>query len=97
MNVRQWISNHSKLAHGAVAVWGIATTLFATNPAFRAYVMKLYGQTNPKLHEIIAGIAVPLLLYWQSKRSATVTTTVNPGGSTTTASVTVVKESKDVQ
>lgn len=69
--LKQWLSAHSKLTHSIVAGWGALTVLYATDPAFKAYILKLYGDTGPKMHEFIAGILIPLLLYWQSQKKST--------------------------
>lgn len=59
-----------KTRHAFVAAWGIATILWATNPAFKNYVWGIYNQIPHGVHEFIAGVAIPVLAYWRATRNS---------------------------
>lgn len=67
--LKDWLAQHKISAHSLAGAWVFLTGLWATNQAFRDYVYGLYAQTPKFVHEFIAGVIVPALIFWKSQRS----------------------------
>jgi hypothetical protein len=67
---KAWLAAHKITAHSLVAVWVFLTGLFASNPAFKSYVLSLYGKTPAFLHEFVAGVIVPAIIYYRSQKQS---------------------------
>jgi hypothetical protein len=92
--IKQWLANHSISAQSLSGAWIFATTLFYTNQQFHDYVLQEYGLLPKGIKGFIAGAVVPVLIFWKTQKSTTITTTVAPGDTKTTAVTTAVKETK---
>lgn len=93
MNPRQWLSLHKPSAHFVTAASSVVVALFAKDEAFRAWVMGLYRGTPPWLHEMIAGLIIPVFTYWRTQRENVAVATAQPGG-TATATATATADEK---
>lgn len=68
--IRQFLADHKLSAHTLAAIAAAATTLWATDPAFKDYVFGLYNAVPKGVHEFIVGVGIPVLVYWKSQKKA---------------------------
>lgn len=66
--VRNWLQTHSISSHTIAVAWITATALWASDPAFKNYVWGIYAECPKSVHDFVAGILIPLLVYWQAKK-----------------------------
>ena len=80
MNIKKWLEDHNISTHTIAAVWGVATILWASDPAFKNYIFLLYKDTPKSMHQFIAGVLIPLAVYFNAQRKSThVTAEISPG------------------
>lgn len=77
--IKQWLANHSVSSQTVSAVWLFITGAFYTQPAFHDYVVGVYTALPKSIHGIIAGVVVPLLIFWRTQKRTTVTAELSPG------------------
>jgi hypothetical protein len=78
-SISKWLANHSISAKTAITVWGFLTLLWSTNDQFRAYLMGIYTALPTAVHNLIAGIVIPVLILWRTQTRTTVTAEISPG------------------
>lgn len=67
---KAWLTAHKISAHSLVGVWLFLTGLFASNPEFKGYVLSLYAKTPGYVHEFVAGVIVPAIIYYRSQKQS---------------------------
>ncbi len=69
--IKKWFLSHSINAHTFNSAWIAADALWYTNKDFKDYVWGVYVALPRPIHGIIAGVAVPVLVYWGVKKRFT--------------------------
>lgn len=75
--MKAWFAAHKVSAKTFALVWLFLVGLWASNADFRTYVLDVYAALPVGLHRFIAGIVIPVLVFWKTQRSTLVS--VEPG------------------
>jgi len=72
--IKQFIANHSALAHTLVVVWGFLAGFYFDNATAHNYIdgvaLNLYNSTPHWLQGAIVGLIIPLITYWKAQKNA---------------------------
>jgi hypothetical protein len=77
--IKTWLASKKISAHTLATVWVGATILWSTSPPFHDYLMGIYNALPKGVHQFIAGVIVPALIYWHVQKTTTVSATLTPG------------------
>lgn len=80
-SVKQWLANHSISAKTVVTVWLFVSGLWAFSPQFKDYVYGIYAALPHGVHNFIAAVVIPGLIFWRTQKRTTVSAEVAPGAS----------------
>lgn len=69
--ITAWLKSHSITSHSIVVAWAFLTGLYATQPAFHDFIVKMYTDMPKSVHEIIAGVLIPGLVYYKATKGQT--------------------------
>ena len=78
--MKAFLARHSITAKSFAGTWLFIVGLWTFSGDFRAYVMSIYGALPKGLHEILAGLVVPALLFWNTRRQLTASVDVPDTG-----------------
>lgn len=66
--LQQWLASHSITSKTAVSAWAFLALAFYAVPQFHAYVMSAYSALPKGIHAFLAEAAIPLLIFWQTRK-----------------------------
>lgn len=73
-NIRQFVAQNSALSHTLVSIWVFLTTAFYSSPEFHQGVVTaatdVYHALPKSLQWVIVSLAIPLITYWRTQKSA---------------------------
>lgn len=75
----KWFQDHKPSAHTVTAIWVMLDTLWYTNTEFHTYITDGFNASPKWLHALVAGVVIPIFVYWRTARTAKVTATIEPG------------------
>ena len=79
MDIKAWLKAHSITSQSVASAWVAAVLLYSNNPAFHDYVKNAYAALPKGFHSFVAGIVIPVAIFWRSTHTTTVTATVEDG------------------
>lgn len=95
--IKAWLKAHSLSSRSVASGWIVVVLLYSNSPAFHDYVRDAYAALPHGLHSFVAGIVIPVAIFWRSTHTTTVTATVEDGSgqSAAAAASTTAPKAKD--
>lgn len=92
--IKAFLKAHSVSSQTIASAWVCAVLLYSNNPAFHDYIKNAYAALPHGLHSFIAGIVIPVAIFWRTTHTTKVSAEVedSSGGSAAATAVATVPE-----
>ena len=77
--IATWLKAHSISSKSVATAWLMVVFLYANNPAFHDYIVAAYAALPRGFHSFIAGIVVPVAIFWRTTHTTKVSAEVEDG------------------